>query len=180
MQNIKAIYSDILNREIRKENNYEFSVSGNHSMRPLFKQGDILVLKTSKIGRGDIIIFRDGDILCCHRVIGIIKSNNKRDYITKGDYLFYRDKMITEEVVLGKVIGVKRNGKMTRLDNRFWETMGKFISLASLSQNYLSIKRPRNRWNFFVKKYNLTLLYYYRFFLRLAIPLLYRFNNTLN
>jgi len=58
------------------------------SMEPLFHSGDIVVLEKpdlSKIKKGTIIVYWDGDKYVIHRVIDIYHYNGINCYIVKGD-----------------------------------------------------------------------------------------------
>lgn len=58
------------------------------SMETQISVGDVVVVKeidTDNLKKGDIIAFRDNDIVITHRIDDIITENNETKYITKGD-----------------------------------------------------------------------------------------------
>ena len=81
------------------------------SMYPLIKQReDILrIVKTDEYKKGDIILYKSNvDHYVLHRILKIKKDK----IITAGDYNYFKDKPITKEQVLGKLVSIKKkNGK---------------------------------------------------------------------
>lgn len=81
------------------------------SMKPLIQIGDKVLVKSVKyeeIKRGDIVIFKEGDIpFSTHRVIDIRRKNNKCYYLEKGDQNI-TGTWIREESIIGQVIAIKR------------------------------------------------------------------------
>ena len=82
-----------------------------YSMYSLIKQReDILrIVKTDDYKKGDIILYKSNvDHYVLHRILKIKKDK----IITAGDYNYFKDKPITKEQVLGKLISIKKkNGK---------------------------------------------------------------------
>lgn len=82
-----------------------------YSMYPLIKQReDILrIVKTDDYKKGDIILYKSNvDHYVLHRILKIKKDK----IITAGDYNYFKDKPITKEQVLGKLVSIKKkNGK---------------------------------------------------------------------
>ena len=66
---------------------YMFNIVS-ESMEPTFYKNDLAVLKScevEKLEKGDIITFQQEDRIISHRIIGIIKENGEKKFITKGD-----------------------------------------------------------------------------------------------
>lgn len=84
-----------------------------NSMYPFFLSGDILYIRAipfRNIAIDDFITFVKNDIFITHRVIYV---DIKKEYlITKGDTNLLRDKKITAEKIIGKVIKIERNKKV--------------------------------------------------------------------
>ena len=82
-----------------------------YSMYPLIKQReDILrIVKTDTFKKGDIILYKSNvDHYVLHRILKIKKDK----IITAGDHNPRKDKPITREQVLGKLVSIKKkNGK---------------------------------------------------------------------
>jgi hypothetical protein len=86
------------------------------SMAPLIRDGDIIQiapLAQQAPGMGDVVAFANPGTgrLLVHRVIGI----KLYGYLTQGDNLPGKpDGLIPAEAMLGKVVGVERNGQPVR------------------------------------------------------------------
>ena len=86
------------------KDHYILGIGRGISMMPAIEAGDIVIVDTQpeKISIGDVIVYRYGDLLVGHRVIGIVKEG----YITKGDNNLYTDYLVTKDRVVGKIVWV--------------------------------------------------------------------------
>jgi hypothetical protein len=79
----------------------------------LARPSDVLV-RPAKADRslrtGDVILFRNGSDLVIHRIIGN-RIGSREAYMTKGDAVVFLDPPVTQDAVLGRVIGVRRDGR---------------------------------------------------------------------
>lgn len=83
-------------------------VEGN-SMLPTFHDGDIILVigvKPSDLHVSDIIIYKLNGKLIVHRIIDIEIRNGKYIFITKGDNNFNPDPPVSEDQVVGRVVGI--------------------------------------------------------------------------
>ncbi|MBO4666645.1 MAG: hypothetical protein J5666_00760, partial [Bacilli bacterium] len=79
---------------------------------PLIRQReDILhIVKTNDVKRGDIILYKsEVDHYVLHRILKIKKDK----IICAGDYNYFKDKPITNEQVLGKLMDIKKKDGKT-------------------------------------------------------------------
>ena len=84
-----------------------FFTNVGYSMYPLIRQReDILhIVKTADYKKGDIILYKsEVDHYVLHRILKIKKDK----IICAGDYNYFKDKPITHEQVLGKLISIKK------------------------------------------------------------------------
>jgi len=81
---------------------HSFAIVVGNSMYPNLKDGDFLVVKNNQeVETGDIICFFDEENRrIVHRVINI--EDNK--ITTKGDFNKYKDKPISKDKIIGKVV----------------------------------------------------------------------------
>lgn len=101
--------SQIKFEEVLEKDNELFFTNVGYSMYPLIRQReDILhIVKTSDYKRGDIILYKsDVDHYVLHRILRIKKK--KEVLICAGDYNYFKDKPISKEQVLGKLIEIKK------------------------------------------------------------------------
>lgn len=93
------------------------------SMKPFFKEGDILVyqeIDKNNILKNDVIVFKRNKSSepVVHRIVEVKKSNNERIFITKGDNAKYSDKPVLEDQILGVVEGKIKKGKLIKLSRK--------------------------------------------------------------
>ncbi len=90
------------------------------SMRPFFKTGDIFIAKKTPIECmriGDIVSYKSTHHKkeISHRLIMKIRRENGYLLYTRGDACFGLDEPIDESAVLGKAVGVIKNGRIINL-----------------------------------------------------------------
>lgn len=115
----------------------EFALhASSESMEPLILTGDLVLSKRIqpfRTNRGDVIVFFEPSLqkIIIHRVYKKFTRTRKIFFQTKGDANGAKDPWIVEEkYFLGKVIGVRRNGKKVALSP---QSLGKsFLNKASL------------------------------------------------
>ncbi|MCM8786460.1 MAG: S24 family peptidase [Candidatus Omnitrophica bacterium] len=93
-----------------------FKLTGS-SMYPLIREGSyILVKPTKKIFFGELVVFKEGDKIICHRLI--FKKNHF--FYSKSDTELFRIEKLNIENILGKVVMVIDFKKRIFLNNFFW------------------------------------------------------------
>ena len=107
--------SQIKFEEVLEKDNELFFTNVGYSMYPLIRQReDILhIVKTNDVKKGDIILYKsEVDHYVLHRILKIKKDK----IICAGDYNYFKDKPITNEQVLGKLVDIKKkDGKTINL-----------------------------------------------------------------
>ena len=101
--------SQIKFEEVLEKDNELFFTNVGYSMYPLIRQReDILhIVKTTDYKRGDIILYKsDVEHYVLHRILRIKKK--KEVLVCAGDYNYFKDKPISKEQVLGKLIEIKK------------------------------------------------------------------------
>lgn len=89
------------------------------SMWPFLKGKDKLIVKRTSISElevGDLVLYKPGNQLVCHRLVKKAKTNDKYTIYTRGDTSWGPAELIKEEKFLGKVIGVVKKNKVTYID----------------------------------------------------------------
>jgi signal peptidase I len=92
------------------------------SMRPTIQHGDFVTvepIEASEVRRGDILLYRDGNHVIAHRVVGL--SASKR-FLLCGDGIETPDPPVRPDQVLGRVVALERGGHLLRL-HRHWMDM---------------------------------------------------------
>lgn len=106
-----------------------FIVRG-HSMRPAFRQGDVLALAPAppeSLRRGQVIVFRTPDRdpadWVVHRIVRVTGSGAARQIVTRGDNAPRGDGVVPPEWIVGRVIGRCRGERvipLRRAEEVFW------------------------------------------------------------
>jgi len=138
--------------------NYKTFLYIGESMKPLFKTGDLVLLKDcNKPKVGDVIVFlkQDSKEKIIHRVIKISKNS----IITKGDNNSLKDKeTINIKDVIGKVLYIKRDNKLIRIKRQL--SIKKYIfKILSLIYHFLE---RFNIFNFIFLKLKIKYFIYYK------------------
>lgn len=91
------------------------------SMYPTLRPGDKTIVEkceAAECKRGDIVVFRQGEQLICHRIIKTDFRWGELSIQTKGDNCVKPDKPFAAEYLLGIVNSFERNGKTTLFSNK--------------------------------------------------------------
>lgn len=90
------------------------------SMVPAIWPGDILTVRRTDAAQlrvGQVVLYCRKEGLIAHRVTQIAADH----VITKGDTLLRHDPPVIVNDVLGRVVGVERNGRCIRPGQSFWQ-----------------------------------------------------------
>jgi signal peptidase I len=133
--------------KLQREEVSHFRSYGN-SMKPFIREGDLVEVLSyapgSLIRIGDIILARAARGLVMHRVIKKLTKNGRLCLVTQGDAAFYPDPSIYPEDILGKVIGVKRNGKRIRFDRGLYYGIGFGLGHLAFLTRWINRTRIRH------------------------------------
>ena len=87
-----------------------------YSMYPLIKEReDVLrIVKTDTFKKGDVVLYKSEiDHYVLHRILKIKKDK----VVLAGDYNYWKDKPITQDKILGKLVSItKKDGTLIDLD----------------------------------------------------------------
>jgi signal peptidase I len=85
------------------------STSG-QSMFPLIKTGERIIISAKRTyAIGDIIVYKLGSAMVCHRIVKVFDSCGVRYYQTRGDSFLHLDEPVTVDRILGRVIRIERD-----------------------------------------------------------------------
>ena len=122
--------------------------SSGRCMVPLFDDGTPLVVRhvePQKIRVGDIAVFRVGSMTMAHRIIGKFEKEGRLYFREKRDSGFLPG-VITQDAVIGKVIGINREGDGIDLESGLWRSANRFIGhywsfLFALYDRFIGLKK---------------------------------------
>ncbi|MCM8774079.1 MAG: signal peptidase I [Candidatus Omnitrophica bacterium] len=100
-----------------KDDLFFFEVRG-FSMWPFIKEGKKLIIKKilpQELKIGDIVLYKRDDNLVCHRLVRKSNKCNKYIFYLRGDNSYSQPELISEEMVLGKAIGVIEHNRIYSL-----------------------------------------------------------------
>ena len=106
------------------------------SMWPFLRAGEKLLIKKTPTGYlkvGDIIIYRTERQLVCHRLVKKIKQRERCLLYVRGDSSVSSPEPITEEMFLGKAMGIIKNGKIVALNQMKGQLINRLIVLVAPS-----------------------------------------------
>ena len=90
-----------------------------YSMMPLLRQRrDIIEIRKKEPGRCkkyDVVLYKRGDKYILHRILKVLPEG----YIIAGDHNTFLEKDITDDMILGVMTRVVRDGKTISVDD-FW------------------------------------------------------------
>ena len=103
------------------------------SMRPLMDIDDRVLARPvdpEEVKPGDIILFRNSDALVTHRVVKVIRHNGKAMILQRGD-AGGTPGTITPEAIVGKVVGIEKNGRFLRLGHGRLKFLNAFLGVKN-------------------------------------------------
>jgi signal peptidase I len=128
---LKAFFFRDVAQELLRQGDAVLAPTQGGSMEPLIPAGALIEVEPRGIEalrRGDVIVYRSGEALVAHRLVGKTGAGADLRFITKGDAASWR---LREEVapgqVLGRVCAVSwPRGLRLRIDSGW----GRMLSLA--------------------------------------------------
>lgn len=103
-----------------------------NSMSPVIQPGDLVsVEKTthSRICKGDIIVFWKENLLITHRVVRALRNQNENCFFERADRNPAHS-LISSQTLLGKVVCIKRNGRIYDLNTLPWKMFNRLVGLT--------------------------------------------------
>jgi signal peptidase I len=111
------IFSAVIGHALASGTPVQFRAEGD-SMYPTIRDGEAITVapvSPASIVRGDVVLFRHGRRLLAHRVVGVTMSGNERIFELRGDAKGAGDGSISANAIVGKVIEVRRKGRVIPL-----------------------------------------------------------------
>jgi len=145
----KNKYSDVAKKLIKKSDNKTFTVISD-SMAPLIRKNDKIICRAvsniKSIRKYSIIAFNNDinnhDVPTVHRVLKF--SKNKQSIKTKGDANLFFDKTdVTENILIGLVYCIIRNGREHNLENFCGRFLSIYLYFFSALKNYLNLLQSK-------------------------------------
>jgi signal peptidase I len=91
------------------------------SMHPTIRDGEAISIAAvfpDEVVRGDVLLCRHSTRVMAHRVVGVATRGAGRVFELRGDAKAACDAPVGADDVIGRVIAVRRNGRLVRLSGR--------------------------------------------------------------
>lgn len=127
---------DLTTELLSRGTTVRFRPSG-RSMYPSIREGELITVEpvvASDVTLGDIVLYRSERGLIAHRVVGSSPTQSSvlsPHYFLRGDASLCRDEPVGADQILGRVIGVERDGRSVALASRGAKLWHKSRRLAS-------------------------------------------------
>ena len=133
---VKPLHAVAIQGVIQKKGFIDLPSLGN-SMYPLIKEGDICRFVTcnfAHLTEGDILLYHLNGELVAHRLIEKMDVEGNVFFQCKGDTNLGKDQWVMEKDVIGKLLYIKRNKRVTSTLGRTAKVWGwSILSLPMLS-----------------------------------------------
>jgi signal peptidase I len=105
------------------------------SMQPLIPEGALIEVEPrgpEALRRGDVIVFRSGEALVAHRLVGKTEAGGNLRFITRGDAASWGVRQeVAPEQVLGRVSAVHwRRGLRLRIDSGWGRALSLVLAVS--------------------------------------------------
>lgn len=105
------------------------------SMYPFLKDRDVVEISPvhmAEIDIGDVVLFRSGDRLLAHRVVGVVSDGQSIRLRVRGDSFRQEDPPVKETNLIGRVGAVHRDRRtgqhVIRLDQGSAKSLGRWVA----------------------------------------------------
>ena len=108
-------------------------------MYPSIREGELITVEpvaVSDVKLADIVLYRSERGLIAHRVVEIA-SRDARVFQLRGDASLSSDEPVSEQQILGRVVGVERNGQSIQLASRGAKMWHQARRLASALKGWI-------------------------------------------
>lgn len=112
---------DVVESLLDDNHTLSFRMEG-YSMYPTMKPGDlghVVKCSANDLNMGDLIVFKQSNMLVAHRLIEIVHQNNQRVFVAKGDKNPHKDIPFTENELVGKVTSIQRKNRTFKSEDLY-------------------------------------------------------------
>ncbi|SRR6266576_248262 len=91
------------------------------SMYPTIRDGEAVTIAavcTDDVVRGDVLLCRHEQRMVAHRVVGVGSRGRERFFELRGDSKASSDMPVDVDAVVGRIIDVRRDGRLVKLSGR--------------------------------------------------------------
>ena len=139
------IFGAVIDEALTNGTVVRFRAEG-ESMYPTIRDGELITVaavSAREVVRGDVLLCRHGVRVLAHRVVGVTACGTETFFELRGDAKASCDAPVGADAVVGRVIGVRRNGRVIPLVGRAARVRHKAWAAASGAK--ASIRRGLSR-----------------------------------
>ena len=117
MMRASEVFIGVLDEALKSGTLVRFRAEGD-SMYPTIRNGDTITIapvSTDEVVCGDVLLCRHDNRVLAHRLVGVTTCGSDRLFSLRGDAKAACDAPVGASDLVGKVISVCRNGRMTPL-----------------------------------------------------------------
>jgi hypothetical protein len=114
------LFTAVIEKALTTGTTVRFRAEGT-SMYPTIRDGEaisIAAVSRDEIVHGDVLLCRHDKRVLAHRVVGVTANGTGRVFELRGDAKAACDAPVGADDVVGRVIAVRRNGRLVRLCGR--------------------------------------------------------------
>jgi len=152
MANASKLLLDLTTELLSRGTTVRFRPSG-RSMYPSIREGELITVEpvvASDVKLGDIVLYRSERGLIAHRVVGTSPTQSSvlspHNFFLQGDASLSSDQPVEAHQILGRVVGVQRDGRSLALASRGAKLRHKVRRLASGLKGWIypggTVSRP--------------------------------------
>jgi signal peptidase I len=115
-----SLFGAVIETALTAGNTVRFRAEGT-SMYPTIRDGEaitIAAISTNDVVRGDVLLCRHETRMLAHRVVSVTTRGIDRFFELRGDSKAGCDMLVSADAVVGRIIGVRRNGRLLGLCGR--------------------------------------------------------------
>lgn len=121
MKSFEPSVSFVTFEELLEKDGYLIFTNVGYSMLPLLRQKkDIIEIKknsSERYKKYDVVLYKRGEQYILHRILKVFPDR----YVVAGDHNIFLDPPVTDDMILGVMTRVIRNGKSITPDNLWYK-----------------------------------------------------------
>jgi signal peptidase I len=134
------IFSAVIEQALTEGTLVRFRAEG-ISMYPTIRDGEAITVApvaADEVVTGDVLLCRQGTRVLAHRVVDVTRCGTERIFELRGDAKISCDAPVRASAVVGRVVGVVRNGRVISLSGRVARLRYHARKTASRSRSFIA------------------------------------------
>jgi len=140
-------YTHLSESMLSSNTHIKIRVAGD-SMSPVLRTGDTIYVEpvmAERVSVGDILVYKTEGTMVAHRLVRILRSNDKCMFLTKGDTFPHVDTPLREADLIGRVYAVEKLGMKFQIRKGIFSIVNRLSFLLSPLSTFLYGMRRRRK-----------------------------------